>query len=48
MKYDCKLYMYSSLMNIMYLEFQCAIRWKIYDAHELLHKTKLYLRKKAS
>ena len=35
-----KLYMYSSLMNITYLEFLCAIRWKKNDTHELLHKKK--------
>ena len=33
-----KLYMYSSLMNITYLEFPCAIRRKKNDTHELLHK----------
>ena len=27
-------------MNISYLEFPCAIRWKKNDTHELLHKKK--------
>ena len=38
-------------MNITYLEFPCAIRWKKNDTHELLHthtkKNKLNLTKKA-
>ena len=43
-----KLYMYSSLMNITYLEFPCAIRWKKKDTHKLLHKkNKLNSTKKA-